>query len=573
MSEQTQPTTGPLGRSSTEKPTAPAASTDLAAANNANAAASATEALPENLQKTTSKSSQAGDGTTMPPSEPKKKRSFLNIPRSHSQSNDEQTPTGTGLSGATVGDAESIGRGSKRSFLGKRRAGSNASSKRSNQQQPAPSEKTEQPPPVPSAGIREGSTRSRSKKSGGLLSCLPCFAPKDDGAIGEDSPTENAKQAGAVKPGRTTQSTPVKKQDPTAESSTADSKEPLDEKAAGETYGDRLEKPHADGTSERPSNDTPQIVTRSSSKKQTGEQSLPLLPAQQGNLQTVHPQISVQTPTPGTTPVQPRPSIEQQQIIHDRTQSQEEKDQDIEMKDVPLAANEVRQEGEEASTEVQDEIPPKVDLPPPPPLEQRQNAVQNQTTDISMSEPQQKYLLGPIRPEFHGKKCLVLDLDETLVHSSFKVLAQADFTIPVEIEGQYHNVYVIKRPGVDQFMKRVGELYEVVVFTASVSKYGDPLLDQLDIHGVVHHRLFRESCYNHQGNYVKDLSQIGRDLKDTIIIDNSPTSYIFHPQHAVPISSWFSDAHDNELLDLIPVLEDLAGSQVSDVSLVLDVGL
>lgn len=64
-------------------------------------------------------------------------------------------------------------------------------------------------------------------------------------------------------------------------------------------------------------------------------------------------------------------------------------------------------------------------------------------------------------------------------------------------------MYVIKRPGVDEFMKRVGELYEVVVFTASVSKYGDPLLDQLDIHGVVHHRLFRESCYNHHGNYVK----------------------------------------------------------------------
>jgi len=51
-----------------------------------------------------------------------------------------------------------------------------------------------------------------------------------------------------------------------------------------------------------------------------------------------------------------------------------------------------------------------------------------------------------------------------------QILHQADFTIPVEIEGQYHNVYVIKRPGVDAFMKRVGELYEVVVFTASVSK-------------------------------------------------------------------------------------------------------
>jgi len=73
--------------------------------------------------------------------------------------------------------------------------------------------------------------------------------------------------------------------------------------------------------------------------------------------------------------------------------------------------------------------------------------------------------------------------------------------------------------------------------------------------------------------HFQDLSQVGRDLKETIIIDNSPTSYIFHPQHAVPISSWFSDAHDNELLDLIPVLEDLAGSDVRDVSLVLDVGL
>lgn len=54
--------------------------------------------------------------------------------------------------------------------------------------------------------------------------------------------------------------------------------------------------------------------------------------------------------------------------------------------------------------------------------------------------------------------------------SPLQILHQADFTIPVEIEGNFHNVYVIKRPGVDQFMKRVGELYEVVVFTASVSK-------------------------------------------------------------------------------------------------------
>lgn len=186
--------------------------------------------------------------------------------------------------------------------------------------------------------------------------------------------------------------------------------------------------------------------------------------------------------------------------------------------------------------------------------------------------PETGWLLGKKdESKFHNKKCLILDLDETLVHSSFKYLRTADFVIPVEIENQIHHVYVIKRPGVDEFLKKVGEWYEVVVFTASVSKYGNPLLDKLDIHKSVHHRLFRDSCFNYEGNFIKNLSQIGRPLNESIIIDNSPASYIFHPQHSVPISSWFSDTHDNELLDLLPFLHDLSKQNVDDVSLVLDV--
>ncbi|BFZ64035.1 hypothetical protein YB2330_005173 [Saitoella coloradoensis] len=215
----------------------------------------------------------------------------------------------------------------------------------------------------------------------------------------------------------------------------------------------------------------------------------------------------------------------------------------------------------------------KVASPPGDELYASEEAAVNEPSVVSLPESveQQQWLLAPLRPEHKGKKCLVLDLDETLVHSSFKLIHQADFIVPVDIEGQLHDVYVIKRPGVDAFMKKMGEMYEIVVFTASLSKYADPVLDMLDIHGVVHHRLFRESCFNHQGNYVKDLSQLGRDLRDVIILDNSPASYIFHPSHAVPISSWFNDMHDTELVDLIPFLEDLTG--VGDVGQVLDVSL
>ncbi|KZT10754.1 NIF-domain-containing protein [Laetiporus sulphureus 93-53] len=180
-------------------------------------------------------------------------------------------------------------------------------------------------------------------------------------------------------------------------------------------------------------------------------------------------------------------------------------------------------------------------------------------------------LLPPIAPQYVGRKCLVLDLDETLVHSSLKPIASSDYIVPVEIESFWHNFYVLKRPGVDTFLKRMGEVYEVVVFTASLAKvrivlfalspplaiYADPVLDRLDPDRAVAHRLFRESCYNHRGNYVKDLSQLGRPVSETIIIDNSPASYIFHPHNAVPISSWFNDPHDTELADLCPFLEDL----------------
>ena len=102
-----------------------------------------------------------------------------------------------------------------------------------------------------------------------------------------------------------------------------------------------------------------------------------------------------------------------------------------------------------------------------------------------------------------SKKCLVLDLDETLVHSAFRPLDRSDFVIPVNIDDGSFNVYVLKRPWVDTFLKRAAEHYELVIFTASLSKYADPVIDKLDRFKVISHRLFREACVNIKGNFVK----------------------------------------------------------------------
>lgn len=140
-----------------------------------------------------------------------------------------------------------------------------------------------------------------------------------------------------------------------------------------------------------------------------------------------------------------------------------------------------------------------------------------------------------------------------------------DHLVPVEIDGNIYQVYVAKRPHVDEFLKKMGEVYEVVIFTASLSKYADPVLDLLDIHKVIDFRLFREHCTFMNDNYVKDMSIMGRPVESIFIVDNSPHAYALQPESAVPIVSWFDDYDDTELLKFIPILTKIADSSVLNV--------
>eukprot|EP00126_Sphaerothecum_destruens_P012569 Sdes_comp21538_c0_seq1m20152 len=76
-------------------------------------------------------------------------------------------------------------------------------------------------------------------------------------------------------------------------------------------------------------------------------------------------------------------------------------------------------------------------------------------------------LLPPKLDKYQNKKCLVIDLDETLVHSTFNPIADPDFVVPVDVEGVIHKVYVKIRPFVDQFLEGVQGNYECILFTAS----------------------------------------------------------------------------------------------------------
>jgi len=128
-------------------------------------------------------------------------------------------------------------------------------------------------------------------------------------------------------------------------------------------------------------------------------------------------------------------------------------------------------------------------------------------------------------------------------------------------------VYVLKRPLCEEFIQRMSKYYEIVMFTASLSKYAEPLYSKLDQARVTSTLLYREHCTFYNGIFVKDMAKLGRPLSDIIIIDNSPSSFLFQPENALPSISWYDDKSDRELNDFVPILERLA--TVKDVRVYL----
>lgn len=107
----------------------------------------------------------------------------------------------------------------------------------------------------------------------------------------------------------------------------------------------------------------------------------------------------------------------------------------------------------------------------------------------------------------------------------------------------------------------MGNWFNLVIFTASLKEYADPVIDLLDDgRKLFKKRLFRSSCMatgSSGAAYLKDLSLIDDDLSKLALIDNSAASFALYPDNAIPIESWRDDRGDQGLLELLPFLDAL----------------
>lgn len=176
-------------------------------------------------------------------------------------------------------------------------------------------------------------------------------------------------------------------------------------------------------------------------------------------------------------------------------------------------------------------------------------------------------LPAPLKIQRRKKYMLVLDIDETLVHS--ELIVEQNVPKPDKANVAYDrklefpnpngtfDVYGIRyRPFLMEFLHRMSKLYDLALYTASAQDYGNAVANELDPAGTLFvARLFRENCIHVNGVNVKSMRNF--EGTDAYLIDNLIYSFPFDLDRGIPICPFVDDKMDVELKDLAEILENL----------------
>ena len=164
------------------------------------------------------------------------------------------------------------------------------------------------------------------------------------------------------------------------------------------------------------------------------------------------------------------------------------------------------------------------------------------------------YYLPPIKNYY--KYTLVLDLDETLVY----LMPNNLFLKDEGKIGETKQHTLIFRPGLIDFLKKMRPLYELVIFSFGTYEYVDNVIKIIEKEEkYFEHILYRQHATINNGEYIKDLSLLGRDLKNIIIVDDIPQVFKLQEKNGICIKAFYGDivSDRNTLKILGKILETI----------------
>ena len=163
------------------------------------------------------------------------------------------------------------------------------------------------------------------------------------------------------------------------------------------------------------------------------------------------------------------------------------------------------------------------------------------------------------------KRLAIFDLDETLIHCVLKDIDSAQKKIKIKMSASLEKTIGLNiRPNFEKSILKIKEKYHVIMFTASLQKYADAVMDEIDPTGsLFEYRLYRNNCtqikVDNQIYYIKDLRVLKNiSLDDIVIIDNSVLSFAFHLDNGIPILPYYRGDDEIEMKSLVKLLDNLA---------------
>lgn len=187
---------------------------------------------------------------------------------------------------------------------------------------------------------------------------------------------------------------------------------------------------------------------------------------------------------------------------------------------------------------------------------------QNSTSLLSLNEngnyvmlysSSPMYYLPPIESQYEYS--LILDLDETLIHVK----------LDKEENGRAKLIF---RPFLFDFLSKMKKIYEIVLFTVSLPEYANKMVSYIERkEKYFNYKLFRQHVSKINGEYVKDLSKLGRDMKKIIIVDNMPQNFVLQKENGICIKAFYGDSigDNNTLCELGHILERIRFDGSGDV--------
>ena len=166
----------------------------------------------------------------------------------------------------------------------------------------------------------------------------------------------------------------------------------------------------------------------------------------------------------------------------------------------------------------------------------------------------------PIPPFLHLNSTkpytLVFNLNETLIAN--------------KIEPNTNILKILLRPGLFHLLSALKPLYELILFSNEKRETVEPIINKIEKlnnnNQYFDFYLFKEHCILKDGEYIKDLSLFGRDLKKIVLIDSDEQQMLFSKENCIKISKYTGDNDkDNVLLELLKILKIIHDQGLDDI--------